>query len=252
MTKICPACGSKAVDDQSQFCNKCGYPFPPPQAKKTVVVRTEPRLTESLPTPPRSPPGDETRRPPRAPQNLPVRPKALPLRPLPFRKLLGRSFIRPVYWLGVIMIVLVVFTGITADLSKKGTDTSQGTGTKSGSMDLLSGLPVFWIIVLVLGNLAWRLICELSAVQAALYDALSSAGLSRGSGGQDPHIAEDDMDEGAEAGGETVECLRCGKIVPVGELRSCDRCGVQGCSNCIRVSGLVRKTMTCKECFEGK
>lgn len=52
-------------------------------------------------------------------------------------------------------------------------------------------------------------------------------------------------------GGMTV-CPRCGKIVPADELQSCEHCGVQGCSSCIRLIGLLKKKWTCKDCFERK
>jgi hypothetical protein len=178
---------------------------------------------------------------------------AVPAKPLPFKRLIGRDSIKPIYWLGVIAILLIVFTGITADLAQK--DTSAKTSTdaeeKTASVDLLSEIPVFWIMVLILGNLSWRMICEMCAVQFALYSALTTPPNARNPGMET--LSEDDSSESWDGGGGvSVQCPHCGKVVPASEQRTCDHCGLEGCSSCIRLMGLVRKKWTCRDCFEKK
>lgn len=266
MARICPNCGRPAIDDQSQFCNKCGSPFPEDQPKK-VVVRTTPRLADAPPPPPvmeplvaepRSLSVPQTRSyadPPR--YRVPAKPpgQKMPARssPLPFKKLIGCDFIKPVYWLGVIAILILVFSGITADLPKTDAATETPTDTEAGtaSGDILSGIPLFWIGIFIFGNLLWRVLCEMSAVLFALHDSGVSVD-NPGAQGPDP-LHEDEMPAYGNAGtGEMVECPRCGKIVPADELRSCEHCGIQGCSGCIRLMGLLKKKWTCKDCFEKK
>lgn len=170
MARICPSCGRAAIDDQYQFCNKCGCPFPEDQPKK-VILRTTPRLADApLPPPPPAmeplvvethmPAGSPVRsraEPPRVrvPAQRPAQKKPVMSPPLPFKKLIGRDFIKPVYWLGVIAILLIVFTGITADLPKTNAASEAATGTDSGSAsgNLLSGIPLFWIGIFIIGNL---------------------------------------------------------------------------------------------------
>ena len=272
MARICPQCGARALDDQSQFCNKCGTPFPDDQPKK-VVVRTMPRLADT-PPPPVSPPAPDPwetavppaqpcAEPPMIPQPSPVRPKVrVPGKPpalvatprslmLPFKKFIARDSIKRVYLLGVIGIVLVALFGLTAGFTKSPIDTDNSTAlatTPSFGGSVFTS-PILWLAFLVFGNLFWRVICEMCVIQFALYEALASNGNTRY-----PDRGMDDAlpDYGSNGSEEFVECPRCGKRVPVAELRSCDHCGVQGCSSCIRMSGLVRKTLTCKDCFEKK
>ncbi|NMB79595.1 MAG: DUF4282 domain-containing protein [Methanomicrobiales archaeon] len=52
MPKTCPNCGRQAIDDQSQFCNKCGTPFPMDEQPRKVFVRTTPRVVAETPPPP--------------------------------------------------------------------------------------------------------------------------------------------------------------------------------------------------------
>jgi len=265
MARICPNCGRPALDDQSQFCNKCGSPFAEDQPKK-ILVRTTPRLADTPPPPPApvAPPAAEYYAPPvrsyadpprvRAPAPRPAaQPKPAGKSPLPFKKLIGRDFIRPVYWLGVIAILLVVFAGITAELPK--TDTTAGTPAEdtagAGSGDFLSDIPLFWIGIFIFTNLLWRVVCEMSAVLFALRDAGASPYHDRGPGFDS--LLEDEMPESWDnRAEEPVTCPRCGRVVPAGELRTCEHCGVEGCSNCIRLMGLLKKTLTCKDCFERK
>src|SRR5512145_1764034 len=114
MARTCPNCGRQAIDDQSQFCNKCGTPFPADQPKK-VLVRTTPRLADTQPAPPATPvqpyqeefPAPERYAPPapparsladpprvRAPAQRPVQRQQIRSTPLPFGKLYAQRFIR--------------------------------------------------------------------------------------------------------------------------------------------------------------
>ncbi|MFA6333616.1 MAG: DUF4282 domain-containing protein [Methanoregula sp.] len=247
MTKTCPSCGTPAVDDQSKFCNKCGYPFPKPRPdNRTIVSRADGRVYEAE-SPGYAP--ASASHPVRTPKK-PVQRKTCAAGPLPFKRCIGRDFIKPVYILGVIGILLIAVLGIMTDFSTSGTSTEKVTDLVNTSLSVKSvmALPVFWICVLVFGNLFWRVICEMCAVQFAIHDTLATINPSRG--------RESDAfgEEGSPAPGEQdyYECPRCGKVVPVDQMRECEHCGTQGCSNCIRMMGLLKKTMTCKDCFEKK
>ncbi|MDD1686136.1 DUF4282 domain-containing protein [Methanoregula sp.] len=246
MTKICPSCGTAAVDDQAKFCNKCGYPFPKQRPdNRTIVSRAEGRIYEAEASADEAPAG--VSRPVRSPQPAPQKTGAMSR--LPFKRCIGRNFIRPVYILGVIGILLIAVLGIMTDFSTSGTSTDKVTGLVSTSIKDVTTLPLFWICFLIFGNLFWRVICETCAVQFAIYDSLTPVNSSRSRESGDVS-----GDGGTPAPGEQeyYECPRCGKVVPADQLRECGHCGVQGCSNCIRVTGLVKKTALCKDCFEGK
>ncbi len=267
MARICPNCGRPAIDEQSQFCNKCGTPFPDDQPKK-VLVRTVPRLAETPQAPPEppAPPVQTFAEPPVAPAPAPLRPKvpapvkkapARVLSPespaLPFKKLIARDFIRPIYWLGVLCILVVVFSAISADLAKTGTVTNSGTEPESGasSGDFLSAIPFFWIGVMVFANLFWRVLCETSAMVFARNAVPAAANDLRG--GEQEWLSDEEI-PGYSGGAtdEMVACPRCGKIVPAEELETCDECGMQGCSSCVRKMGLLKSRWTCKDCYNKK
>ena len=268
MARICPNCGRPAIDEQSQFCNKCGSPFSEDQPKK-VVVRTTPRLVDSPPvTPaPPAPPSQPVPEPPVVQQpattvrpNVRVPPKrparaASPQSPiLPFGKYIARDFIKPVYWIGVIAILLVVFSGISAEFAKTDAATEAATETESDASDgaLLSAIPLFWIGVMVIANLFWRVLCETSAMVFALSDA--PAATINGPGVEQDWLSEEEIPgySGGGATDEMIACPRCGKIVPAEELETCDICGVQGCSSCVRKMGLLKSKWICRDCFEKK
>jgi hypothetical protein len=277
MARTCLNCGGKAIDDQSQFCNKCGTPFPKDE-QRTVVVRTTPRLADTspplrqplppLPPPVAEPPAPQYRAPPvipavtpaapprvRVPARRPVQKQSSASMALPFRKLIAKDFIRPMYWIGVIAILLVVFSGMTTSTAKTpaaltSPDAGTDTATKA-SGDILAGIPLFWIGVMVFANLLWRTVCETSAVQFALYDATNAQQQTRNT--DHDFLFENEVPEHGDTGtGDYVECPRCGKVVASDELRSCAHCGVEGCTSCIRMMGLVRKTLTCRDCYEKK
>jgi len=239
MVKICPSCGTRAVDDQSLFCNKCGYPFPKEAPEKPVVVsRTAPRTPGVTEYPPvgELPPS-------RAPGKKPQQKKTGRTVKAPFKKFITRKYIRPIYFLGAIAIILVSLLGISAGFSTTGPNAANLSFTNTTALvENPSASPLFWIGFLILGSLVWRIFCELAAVVFRIYDAIS---------GEEGALVEGGAQEYGEDWAEgMVECPRCGKVVPSDQLRECEHCGVQGCSNCIRMMGLVRKTRTCKDCFE--
>lgn len=273
MARICPACGSQAIDDQSLFCNKCGTPFPSDQPKK-VLVRTTPRLAETPPPAPPSPEPVPVTGPPapeyRAPAAPPARISSEPPRarvpaprpgsrqqagrsPLPFTRCLVRDFLRPVYWLGVLAILLIVLGGVMADAATTApAGESSGSGKEGGPLDLLSAIPVFWIGVFIAGNLVWRVLCESGAALFALYDAGTTPDNPRGL--EMESLPDDRVIDDGMAGGQggMVQCPRCGRTVPAEEMRTCEHCGTVGCSACVRLMGLIKKTLTCRDCFQSK
>jgi hypothetical protein len=171
---------------------------------------------------------------------------------LPFRKFITRDFIRPVYWLGVIAILLIVFSGISTGTAKSAAtpDTTTDTAAKA-SEDILAGIPLFWIGILVFSNLLWRTVCEMGAFQSALYDSYTASQNTQNA--DHDSLFEDGMPDSGDAGDEGfTNCPHCGKVVPTGELRTCTHCGMEGCSSCIRMMGLVRKTLTCRDCYQKK
>lgn len=272
MVRTCPSCGRQAIDDQSQFCNKCGAPFPAEEQPRKVLVRTTPRLADAPPQyqqQPVPPPVPEPRAPPVPPARslaeTPARPRPgarAPARkpardtgarsPAPALTLVVAKKIRLAYWLGVIAIVLIVFAGIstpaakTATAADAGADAAADTEAKA-STDLLSGIPLFWIGVFLFAILLWRSVCEAVAIQVAIHDSAAPAGHAHDMG-EDFLFEAGVTDDSGE--GEFTECPRCGKTVARDDLRICAHCGVQGCSSCIRLMGLVRKTLTCRDCYQ--
>ena len=242
MVKTCPSCGTPAVDDKSLFCNKCGYPFPKTRPDSTTIVRRpDTRLNE-----PPSPVQREA--PPPPPRAAPVK-RAGPgagRKKAPFRTFIAQKHLRLIYFLGVIGIVLVSLIGISAVFSRTGTDAANISFTNTTALvETPSASPLFWIAFLIIGNLIWRVFCELVAAVFRIYDTLS-----RGGSGTGPD--DETLEYGGEIPGDYVECPHCGKVVPPEELRECEHCGVQGCSTCIRGMGLLKKTLTCRNCFERK
>ena len=233
MAKNCPSCGYHEADNQALYCNKCGYPFPRTQPGRPAAAPAPARRQEPV-----------ARRPPR-------RKKSGSSGFLSFGTLITANHLRLIYIMGVVLIILVSVMGITGGFAIKGAvpDNMSYTNTTAVVQHPASS-PLFWIGFLVIGNLLWRMFCELFMIQ------------SRPSGPGSGSDADDDDADGYEneypaASGRTgqdqmVECPKCHKIVPVSELRECEHCGIQGCSNCIRMMGLLKKTMTCRECFETK
>jgi hypothetical protein len=234
MAKTCPSCGYHEQDNQSQYCNKCGYPFPRNQPGRPAATapagRPVPRIAKR-----------------------PVHRKTGGGGFLSFGTLITENYLRLIYILGAVMIVLVSVMGIAGMFAKKATEGANVSITDITVIgDKPTSAPLFWIGFLVAGSILWRMFCELFVV-------LSRVHAGAGHGGE-PGDEDETVDYGGEEiampgggrSGQMVECPRCHKIVPVEDLRECEHCGVQGCSNCIRMMGLLKKTMTCRECFEAK
>ncbi len=237
MAKFCPSCGFRVDDDTALFCNKCGFPFPreEPRPSRSVVVK--PMVSPPVPAP---------------------RPKA-PRTPTEKRRGIGAFFsfdiliigryLRPIYIAGAVLIILFSLIGITGGFAIKGEVPANMSYTNTSAVVQHSGSsPLFWIGVLIAGSLLWRIFCEIMVV------AVRHAGT--GSGPVETMSEVGEEEEYPEAGYEEpapqVECPRCRKIVTTDQLRECGHCGVQGCVNCIRPMGLLKKTLTCRECFEAK
>jgi hypothetical protein len=169
-----------------------------------------------------------------------------------FDMLIVKKYIWLIYIVGAAMIVLFSILGITGGYAKKGAVPANMSFTNTSAVvQSPESSPLFWILFLIVGSVLWRILCELGAVLSRLDEG--------GGGGDEPFPDEEAGEyedeitsaEGAEEP-EYVECPSCRHIVPVDHLRECEHCGVQGCSNCIRLTGLVKKKMTCRQCFEGK
>ena len=244
MTRICPSCGTRAVDDQSQYCNKCGYPFPKDAPRPAPVISPPGARTTVTRAPAAAPPAPApagVRHPPARPAGRPPAGKGTG-GGLPFRRLLGRK-IRGIYLVGAIAIILIAILGILPSFSPGASAVNSTFTNTTALVQEPATSPLFWILVLVFGSIVWRLFCELVGVVIWMYTAIRE------------EEGESDEDEGESFGGGgagKVRCPKCGKVVDQEDLRECEHCGVQGCSSCIRKMGLVRKTMTCRECFEGK
>ena len=234
MSKTCPSCGYREPDMQAQYCNKCGYPFPQNQPGRPAAAATAGRPA------------------PRA-LKRPVHKKTGGGGFLSFGTLLTEKHLKLIYLLGAVMIVLVSLMGIAGMFGKplaKGANMSL-TNTTAIAQDP-AGSPLFWIGFLVAGSILWRMFCEIFVI------------MSRAQGFPDPEgdaVYDEDTEEyedggiaapGGSGSGQMVECPKCHKIVGVEDLRECEHCGIQGCVNCIRPMGLLKKTLTCRECFEEK
>lgn len=237
MTKTCPSCGYREPDMQAMYCNKCGYPFPQHQPQRPAA------------------PAPAGRPAPRAAKR-PVKKKAGGGGFLSFGTLITENHLKLIYILGVVMIVLVSVIGIAGMFAKEGADKVEKASTNASIINTKAiaeypaGSPVFWVIFLIIGNVLWRMFCELFAM------------LSRGHGvpvygdeaepEPEDYSVEETAVQGRPVSGQRVECPKCHKIVSLEDLRECEGCGIQGCVNCIRLMGLLKKKMTCRECFEAK
>ena len=249
MVKICSSCGTRAADDQSLFCNKCGCPFPQTQPKRTAVPQQrEPPVSRV--------PANASGRMPRQVQTSGKRPgfkNTGRSGSLPFKRLIGRDYLRLIYIVGAALIILVSLLGISAGFSKTETGAANASFTNTTAlMEDPPTSPLFWIGFLIFGNLIWRIFCELAAVIFLIYDTIRTGGETSPDDERPEYDEEGTAGYDEEENGEIVECPHCSKLVPVNQLRECEVCGVQGCSNCIRIMGLLKKKMACKDCFDNK
>jgi hypothetical protein len=247
MIRTCPSCGYRTADDQIQYCSKCGYPFPAgpaPQATRAAQDRAQ-RTPRAAPAPAAHMPHGE----PHTPHGGQHRQKkSSGGGAMPFTNLIARKYLKLIYFLGALAIVVVSLLGIVAGFSATGSASAIKAFTNTTALVVTpTASPLFWIGVLIFGSLVWRLFCEMVGVVVWMYAAISDeeTTLADAPEGDDAAVP-DGWNEGS------VQCPRCGKVVPASEIRECEHCGVQGCSSCIRMMGLLKKTMTCKDCFENK
>jgi Domain of unknown function (DUF4282) len=234
MARKCPSCGYPEPDNQALYCNKCGYPFPqtPPQNPAAPAPGTRP-----------------------APAAVRQRRRQKPGLAgfLSFDTLITENSLKLIYILGAVGIVLVSLMGVAGMFAKpiKGGANVSITNT-TALAENPTGSPLFWIGFLIAGSVLWRMFCELFVVLSRVHGAPGY----RGEPEPEHETMEYEETEGAGYGpkwsAQMVECPKCRKIVPVEELRECENCGIQGCTSCIRMMGLLKKTMTCRECFEAK
>ncbi len=238
MAKICPGCGFQVDDDHALFCNKCGLPFPQQRPARSVVVKG----------PVASPPPRESRaaRPARA---RPPRRGSGVNAFLSFDTLITGKYLKLIYIIGAVLIVLVSLVGITGGFAVKGEVPANMSFANTSAVVQHSGSsPLFWFGFLVLGSLLWRMFCELFASQSLH----TESGVVSDEEYPEEEYEEEYTESGPEEPPRYVACPKCGKLVTADQLRECEHCGIQGCINCIRPMGLLKKTLTCRECFEAK
>ena len=239
MAKICPSCRYPAVDDNALFCNKCGYPFPQSQPGR-VVAATAP-----------------VRHPAPRAAIRPVHKKTGRGGFLSFGTLITGNHLKLIYILGAVVIILLSLMGIAKMFAKPVEEGANGsanmsiTNTTALAQDP-AGSPLFWIGFLVAGSILWRMFCEIFVMLSRVHGVPDHGREFEPEDETEDYGEEEAAVYGAGGPAQLVECPKCRKIVPVEELRECEHCSVQGCSNCIRMMGLLKKTMTCRECFEGE
>jgi hypothetical protein len=238
MAKTCPGCGFFETDDQSLFCNKCGYPFSrKPPRNQTVALTTGSR---------------------QAPRTAlrPVQKKAGVAGFFSFDTLITENSLKLIYIIGAVVIILVSLAGIAGMFSKPAEEEDGKTNTSFVDLPAIAeypaGSPLFWAGFLVIGSILWRMFCELFVVLSRVHGAPGYGGEPEPENETREYEETDGAGYGHKWSAQMVECPKCRKIVPVEDLRECEHCGKQGCTSCIRMMGLLKKTMTCRECFEAK
>jgi hypothetical protein len=220
---------------QALYCNKCGFPFPRNQPERSLAathaVRPAPRAVKQ-----------------------PVYKKLGGDGFLSFDTLITENHLTLIYIIGAVMIVLVSVMGITGMFASKATGSANTSITNTTAIAANpAGSPLFWIGFLIFGSMLWRMFCELFAILSREY-----SGNHQGDDNESEYETEKYPElttveaQGEGGSGQKVECPKCHKIVAVEDIRECEHCGVQGCISCIRMMGLLKKTMTCRECFEAK
>jgi hypothetical protein len=152
---------------------------------------------------------------------------------------------------GIILVSVMGIAGMFAKPVKGAAANVSFTNTTAIAQDP-AGSSLFGIVFLIIGSLLWRMFCELFVVLSRVHDTHAHEVEAEPEDEPAVYEEEDSAVPDEEGPKQYVECPKCGKIVPVEDLRECEHCGIQGCVNCIRLMGLLKKTMTCRECFEAK
>ncbi len=231
MSKFCTTCGSEETDDQSIFCRTCGNRFPinPPE-KKSIIRPTADYSSQSAPV------GSDT-----APNVKTM--KKEPKKRGKFRRFLSfdlfitKSAITLIYCIGAVVLTLVSVLYLVLDIVKPGM-----LPTIPAQIPTIN-TPVFWIVVLILGNLVWRMLCEFFVVLFSINKSLVSI---------DNTLITYNLPITDEDTSGYTECPLCSGTAQIDELQKCDRCGIMGCKNCIRTAGFFKKRKICKTCFAKK
>ena len=231
MSKFCPACGSEEPDDQSIFCRACGNRFPLNLSEKKSVVRPTADLS------PRSAPVGSTTAPDVKTEKKAQKKRGKFRRFLSFNIFITKTAISVIYCVGAVVLTLVSVLYLVLGMVKPAM-----LPTIPAQIPTIN-TPVFWIAVLILGNLVWRMMCEFFVVMFSINKSLVSI---------DNTIITYNQPITDEDTSEYTECPLCSGTTRIDELQKCDRCGIMGCKNCIRTAGLFKKKKICKTCFEKK
>ncbi len=231
MSKFCTTCGSEDPDDQSIFCRTCGNRFPPnPPEKKNVVPTTADPKSMPIPAGSDTVPGERTA------ANAP-RKRGNFRRFIAFEIFITKTAISVIYCIGAVVLTLVSVLYLVLDIVKPGM-----LPTIPAQIPTMN-TPVFWIAVLILGNLVWRMLCEFFVVLFSINKSLVSI---------DNTLITYNLPITDEDTFGYTECPLCSGTARIDELKKCDRCGIMGCKNCIRTVGFFKKRKICKTCFAKK
>jgi len=240
MSKTCPSCGYRETDMQAMYCNKCGYPFPPSQQRRAAAAAPAPSAAG--------------RRPAAAPRALKRTPRQGGRASGSFGPLITENHLKLIYLAGAVLILLVAILGIAGMYGKAETPGANMSVTNLTAVaDKPAASPLFWIGFLLAGSILWRMFCEMFVLLSRTQGQASHGGFEEEEDEDSGEYAGDETEGGGEAyEGTMVECPKCHRIVPTDDLRECEHCGIQGCSTCIRSMGFLKKTLTCRECYEGQ
>jgi hypothetical protein len=229
MSKFCPACGSEETDDQSIFCRTCGNRFPAnlPEKKSISHPAADHRSRSALAGGDAIPDDLRVKKGPRKRGNF--------RRFLSFDIFITKPAITVIYCIGAIVLTLGSVLYLVLGIVKPALLPTLPT------QNPLVLTPLFWIALLIFGNLFWRIMCELLVVFFNVNESLVS---------MDNTLTTLNRPMNAEDLSEYTQCPLCSETVRIDELQKCDQCGVMGCKKCIRTAGLIKRKNTCKTCFE--
>ncbi|RPI38654.1 MAG: DUF4282 domain-containing protein, partial [Methanoregulaceae archaeon] len=192
MATTCPGCGFFETDDQSLFCNKCGYPFPRKQPNQTVALTTGSR---------------------QAPRTAlrPVQKKAGVAGFFSFDTLITENSLKLIYIIGAVGIILVSLVGIAGMFSKPAEEEDEKTNTSFVDLPAIAEYPagsaLFWIGFLVAGSILWRMYCELFVMLSRIRSGHSHEEEATEYTSEPMEYGEEEAaGSGWEGSGQMVEC----------------------------------------------